>query len=325
MSSAHLPHRFSRTARWFAGLTLLATFMGCSKSSPVGPAAAVDPAVATAENSAMAGFGSGTFYPLQTGNHWAYEGDAGVAIVDAEGATVCVGVAIHYTESHTILGTEHRDGRVYFVREQVRSELTGPNVDTWTDWSRMRQDRSGLFAANIEPQPPTLDGVTTVAGASASREVRPLDLSMLRARGFSEEGIAKFAARVERLRAFARTLVGASAGRQAESDELVWLLYPLRPGAEWNMVPGLDWPARVDRIETLDTPAGQIHAYRIETNPTGEPLKPGEYVRLWYGRTGFIGYSVHTSGADTDSQGNPTGLTAIFDDSMLLTGYELGL
>lgn len=308
-----------------AGLMLLATFLGCSTATPVQPDRRMDHAISSVGSTPLAsGFGAASFYPLKVGNRWEYSGESRFALVDPEVYGGPVVVDVRYTESHSILGEEERDGHVYALREEVREVQSGSYFGSGKSWSRMRQDRSGLYAANMPQEPPS---ITTSAGATQATSVHgllPGEVTAFRERGFSEDAIARFTARIVRLRMAARGAGRALSERGRDSDaELTWLLYPLRLGAEWNMVPGLEWPARVGRIETLETRSGRLVAYRIETNPGGEPMKEGEYVRLWYGRAGYVGYSLHLWDVATDADGNPTRVTATFDDTMILTDAEL--
>jgi hypothetical protein len=75
----------------------------------------------------------------------------------------------------------------------------------------------------------------------------------------------------------------------------------------------------VDGIEILDTPAGRVPAYRIATNPFGTTVGEGEWIRLYYGRRGYLGYSIHL--IDPSSSGD---VYTVFDDAMLLTFASLG-
>lgn len=306
--------------RALLGVVLVTVSFGCSKPPPVGPNADGDIALHAGGEGALAGYGSGVFYPLQQGDRWSYEGDARFTIL-RPGADP-IELHYRYTESHTIRGTELRDGHEYVLREQVRDELVEPDGDTWTTWTRMRQDRTGLFAAQDAFDPPV-----DVSGSRAMREIasvggRPLDFSALRDGGFTDASLAQFAERVARLREFART-GGVARRRLADlPGELTWLLYPLRPGTEWNIVPGLVWPARVTGLEVLRTPAGALPAYRIEVNPGGFNTE-GEWARLWYGRAGYIGLSLRVISEAVDADGRPNGMILMFDDTMMITALDL--
>jgi hypothetical protein len=295
-------------------LTLLQA--SCSKAPTLGPQGSNGVAAATSSASTAAGFGSATFYPLSVGNSWEYSGRVALSYVGGSGPYGEPGIEIEYRESHRILGTQQLSGLTYFVREEMREERTEPPGEPYTAWTYVRQDRDGFFAADVYG-PPTLDGARALVAPAPER---PLDFSSLRSHGFSEEAIARFGARISELRAAVR---GRHAERYADSKassgELTWLLYPLRIGTEWNIRPDFLWPAWVSRVETLPTEAGPLVAYRIDTEPFGIPLLDGEYVRLYYGRAGYLGYSIHSSAEATDGNGEPTGVIAIFDDDMRLT------
>ncbi|HEU4724088.1 MAG TPA: hypothetical protein VFU59_02195 [Candidatus Eisenbacteria bacterium] len=320
-------HRILRAAPAAASLLLLLNFVGCSKSTPVGPLESGARSVTVSSAAADAGgFGSGDFYPLATGNAWDYEGVVTLRDLNPDGTPGAVIQTISYTESHRILGTESRDGHSYFVREDVRVEDVAPD-DPWTIWTRMRQDRTGLYAAaDGSDVPPVLDGASApVLARGAAARTSGIDFAALRARGFTEEGIARFEGRVARLRDAVRGLVSPSAsGARASAEELTWLLYPARIGREWNMVPGFIWPVRVDGIEMRSTAAGSFVAYRLETNPTGEPLGEGEHITLYYGRAGFLGLSVRIRSTAFDQDGNPLG-DVVYEDVASPVSIATGL
>jgi hypothetical protein len=298
----------------------LGGFLGCSNDAPLDPLKGEGSISARGGDAAMGGFGSATFYPLAIGNTWDYEGSGRLTVLNPDGTPGEGGFESQVVESDRIIGKETIDGQTYFVREEVLDELPVPDGGRWITWSRMRQDREGLFAADVNSdQPPTLDPDAGRYAAPAARLGRPeIDLSSLEARGLSKEASARFAARIERLRDAARGRErGLLRTRDDQTAELTWLLYPLHIGVEWNMRPDMVWPARVDGVEMLDSKLGPLTAYRIETNPLGAPLGDWEYVRLFYGRVGFVGYSIHTMLQATDADGNPT-LNGIYDEVRML-------
>jgi len=320
MTQHILGGRSGDSIRLGTAILLIMGLAGCSKSAPLDPVQSTGTLATSPSAAAAGGFGSATFYPLAPGNSWEYEGELRVDFVNPDGTPGGDPIQIQTAESDQIIGTEVRDGRTYFLREEILDESGGPYPGRTVTWSRMRQDRAGLFAADVNSdEPPALDAASARYAAPDAKTGRPgLDLSLLEARGFSKEATARFAERVERVRNAAMGW-GRSEGatRAAQEGELTWLLYPLHTGREWNIRPDMPWPARVDGVEVIASKMGPLVAYRIEAIPLGEPLAEGEYVRFYYGRVGLIGYSLHLSAQATDVDGNPTG-TAILDDTRRL-------
>jgi len=76
-------------------------------------------------------------------------------------------------------------------------------------------------------------------------------------------------------------------------------------------------------MELLSTPVGKIPAFRIDINPFGDLLQAGEWVRVWFSREGYLGYSIHTFAEGTNQDGEPTGVTYELDDWMKLTSKNI--
>ena len=322
MTQHKLGGRTGDSFRIGAAILLLVWLGGCSKSAPLDPNSKQSAIAGVGSDAATAGFGTGAFYPLALGNSWEYEGSSRLVFVNPDGSPGGDPIETQLVESDRIIGTEVRNGVSYFVREEVLNESPDPYTGQWITWSRMRQDRSGLYAADVNSdEPPALESSVARDAPAGAKPGRPtLDVETLEQRGFSKASAAAFADRLERLREAARGWVrAADATRASQEGELTWLLYPLHVGVEWNIRPDMPWPARVDQVERIDSKMGPLTAYRIETNPLGAPLPEGEFVRLFYGRVGYIGYSIHSSFQAADENGQPTGVTAIVDEVRLLT------
>jgi hypothetical protein len=52
-------------------------------------------------------------------------------------------------------------------------------------------------------------------------------------------------------------------------------------------------------------------------------VQEGEWVRVWYSRSGYLGYSIHTFTEETDANGDLTGNTFVADDSMMVTSVQV--
>jgi hypothetical protein len=312
-SGTRLPTPFLRTAVALSTSLLL----GCSEANPTQPIAHGPPIVGAGGRIATeaAGFGSASFYPLALGNSWDYAGGGVVRVLDNGSSEPYFTWA--FTESDRLVDTAIRGGATYFVREEVTHEVPESPYGPFTRWTRLRQDGSGFYFAD-----------TVVFDPAASGQAVTTNSSGLRARftsagssGRSGIALARLAERLEFLRDAVRGPARASTTPGA--IDLVELSYPLRVGATWEIRPDINWPATVEKIEILDTPAGSMNAYRIGINPGGTMIGDGEWARVWYSREGYLGYSVHTFIVETDENGDPTGRTYVADDSMRVTSITI--
>ena len=311
-------------------LALAASLLGCSKSPPTGPPAAAPVALSgrTIAAEAGSGFGSATFYPLVVGNLWTYEG-GGVGHIVSGGGEPPPWVDLQYafSESHRLIGMTYHEGTAYVVEEQINQSIPEGENGPWTAWSRLRQDPTGLFALDtLLLEPPPLEGGARLYPASTSQSGPALriDFGPWVAQGASKASLARFADRVEMLRMFVRGFVDHRGEPASPAGaEVRFLAYPLHVGQSWSNRSDFPWPSRVDGVETLNTPAGRFTAYRIDIVPGGTPLEEGEWVHVWYSRAGYLGYSIRTYAQGTDENGEPTGVTYVFDDSMFVTSVQI--
>ncbi len=310
-------------------LLLALLFSGCSKSPPSAPLA-VGQAIPAGRDfvaGAGAGFGSGTFYPLIVGNLWTYQGGNVLRAVNGDGGAPWDDLQFAFQESRHLIGTTHHEGTAYVVEEQVDRYIPEGEYGPYTAWFRYRQDPMGLFGLDtLLLVPPPLDsgGSTAAAPAIARGHALAIDIGPWVAHGAKSASLERFVGRIETL----RKLVRGSADRQGEATspgglEIQLLAYPLYPGQSWSNRPDFPWPSSVNRVESLDTPAGRFTAYRIDIVPGGTPLEPGEWVRAWYSRAGYLGYSIHTFSQETDANGDPTGVTYVYDDSMYVSSVQI--
>jgi hypothetical protein len=308
----------------FLAILLLVSITSCSKPSPFDPLSATTAQVSGPAPALAGGFGSGTFYPLTIGNHWSYEGGGASRILSTDGSPPIEDFSYAFTETRQLIGTTHHEGIAYVVEEQAHHELpqssNGDNV--W--WSRLRQDRAGLFVLDTLLQvPPTLDGGRTLQ-ATPDQTSRPfrIDPDKFRRSGLTDAARQALADRLELMRKAVR---GITRGGTATSSnlELTFLLYPLHHGLSWSTRPDFPWPIWVDGMETLETPAGKFLAYRLGVNPFGTTVHPGEWIFVWYSREGYLGYSIHAESPVTGPNGDPTGQVYVSDDSMRVTSVEI--
>jgi len=295
--------------------------IGCSRSPTLSPLAPRESAHAPSVAAGAAGYGSGSFYPLAIGNEWNYEGGGSLRAISGDG-TPPSDYAYRFTEWHRLIGTTHHEGTQYFVDEQVHHSIPEGFYGPVTYWSRMRQDRSGLFFLDTLLQvPPALDG-GRLENASAGETIRPfrIDETHLRGLGSDAASIKRLAESVEMFREAVHGVVRDVAPTGLELRELV---YPVHPGLSWSIRPDFPWPVMVVGIDPLDTPAGRFTAYRLSVNPFGTTIHEGEWIYLLYSRQGYLGYSLHTFIKGTGPDGDPTGITYVADESMTVTSVQV--
>jgi hypothetical protein len=270
---------------------------------------------------------NGGFYPLAIGNEWTYRSDF---VVTMGGDTSSAGEA---SERRTIIGMEERFGRPYFLEQQTTTDEDGDTLTVY--WLRYRQDRSGLYEADIaitEPPLSRLSRAFYVAGRGGTREERlaaawrRLSANSPRA---SAEAYQKAWNQLERrLRAIHASLgmdpgtVPRIAGRRGGvlPEELTRLHYPLHPSAEWVILDDPLVAATVESHDVLDLPSGKMSGWKIRlmSNLYG----PNDTVIYWYGRDGFLGSQVHVETEARDASGNPIGKITI-EESLFLVDYSL--
>ncbi len=301
---------------------LVATLLiGCSRSPTLSPLAPREDAHALSVAAGAAGYGSGSFYPLTFGYEWDYEGGGSLRAVSGDGVPHS-DFSYRFTERHRLIGTTHHEGTQYFVEEQIHHSIPEDFYGPVTYWSRMRQDRAGLFFLDtLLLAPPALDGAR-LEYATAGENVHPFRIDEIRLQGLGSDAasIRRLADRVEMLREAVRGIVRDVAPSGLELRELV---YPLRPGLNWSIRPDFPWPVTVVGIGPLDTPAGRFTAYRLSVNPFGTTIHAGEWIYLWYSREGYLGYSIHTFLKGTGPDGEPTGVTYVADESMRVTTVQV--
>lgn len=89
------------------------------------------------------------FFPLAIGNRWTYSGEISIETNGVPPTT------FRYEETHALIGTEELFGREYILERQDMVDVaTG---DTITYWLRYRQDRAGLYEADVAISDPPGD------------------------------------------------------------------------------------------------------------------------------------------------------------------------
>jgi hypothetical protein len=257
-------------------------------------------------------------YPLEIGNRWRYRRIiAFESTVTGEEPTLEILRARVFDE---LIGVEERFGRDYVVLERVYDE---GEAGLTTQWVRYRQDRDGLYEADISiSEPPVLEGGVTrqQAGFAVSLPSTPaLELS-------SQQSPSLAAARAQllqklellhRLRdGFGNSLaIPAGAAKDALDNELTRLRYPLHPGSSWTIreIPQVTFT--VEGMQVLRLRAGLFPAWRLRLN--AEFLGPDDRVVFWYGRVGLVGMAAQLEIDLVDLEGNVIGVLSSHEREVL--------
>ncbi len=259
--------------------------------------------------------GQSEYYPLDTGNSWAYTGERSMSIGDYESFHASV------REMRSITGTEELFGREYFVEEQVNIISTGIDPDdTMTYWIRYRQDRVGLYNADVSTNdPPGEDPGLALSRWDALRQRSIENLASVD-RQAAERAMIEHFDKIDAV----NCLLGRGNGPAKLAgppggilpDEIQRLKYPLHPRQEWVIRDTPLFYSVVEKHDVLDLPAGKMKGWKIRVY--NEFLGDNDAVYLWYGRTGFLGMAVHLETAMDGVSG-----AVISDEDLFLESYDL--
>jgi hypothetical protein len=319
-----MTYRLSPTHGLVLAIILAAIASGCaapldpptapSISSEVARSRAASTGTGSLSEGALQGL-SGTFYPLQLGNRWHYRRHLVYTLIPYEGEP-SPPIELDATIDRGLICTEQRDGREYMV-EQAEEHGTDASFTTWI---RFRQDRAGLYEADVTLQdPPACVTRRVPASSGGGREVAAGLAGQMEALipAGPPARSAAFRVAVERLQAKLAlidaalgTMTRTPAGSGAQfvgAGELTRLRYPLYPGARWIIrnAPGAIFAARVEGTDVLTLPAGRLRGYRIRISSDG--LGPNDTVRTWYGTSGLLQIVVHGEYEAIDVFGQPIG------------------
>lgn len=307
---------------------LLLGLTGCGRETPNAPvlsnAYALSPALAAGAAA------SGAFFPLAIGNRWHAVAESRLRFEPTGGGAPTEEFTFHDDITRVLIGTETLSGRPYTVQEETTIETGGPGGDepgTFMNWTRFRQDATGLYEADVVVNdPPVLDTrlgptapVVSKKGTSAAPRALPAGIV---ARLPEAERVAYAAAwaRLQTRMAAVRSLVRsntATAGPQGGllAEEIARLRYSLHPQAEWVIRSEPFFASTVEAAEVLDLPAGRFPAWRIRLD--NEFLGPDDVAHVWFGRSGQLALRFHLVGIATDVDGNEIGRVVVDWDEVL--------
>lgn len=321
---ASIPRLLSRSSLLVALLALVS--IGCSRNAPNAPAASVAMSQAVSAFGARAQEPNG-YFPLRIGNRWHSIAETRAGRIPPDGGPV--DELAYFTDIFRFLkGTETIDGTSYVV-EQDSTNQQGSSFGPVVNWIRYRQDRSGLYEADVAANiPPVLnEGQFTGSGAGITPESDGGGMMSGLVYGVPEnelaayqEAWAKTAERVATIRSMGRKLAlpgGANRPGGVRAGELTRLAYPLHPGQSWiiRSEPDLVFTSQVEANETIDVPAGRFPSSRIRID--NSVLGPNDRVHIWFGRAGILAFRYHVEVPIVDPEGNSHGAFLVEYDETL--------
>lgn len=306
-------------------LLLAPMLAGCSSRAPIATAPEWQRA-AEVEKSKPKKDGSGKkgFFPLEPGNRWKYRHEIVIQLVPVSGPPV---VLAHRKQDvlRELVCVETRGDREYVVE---RETITEPG-NTYITWIRYRQDRSGLYEADIPASdPPACEpGGSLRGGMGVAPEPSALPIEI--ASIADPERRRAYAAAIEELdrrraaaRGASRTDRSSPATLLGVNAELQRLRYPLHKNQSWTISTNPDFTARVERHESLDLPAGKMSGWRVRLH--NQFYQPNDYALFWYGKNGVLQFREGFRVPVRDPNGNPTGeyLTAAGGETLVELSLE---
>ncbi len=260
--------------------------------------------------------GRADFFPLTIGNHWRYARSFSV-VVTPTGSPPQAPTVVTGQKDARLVSTQTLGGRDYVLEEDVITDDGSPT----TQRIYWRQDRTGLYEADVS----VIDlatGARTMAASRAWLRVEGAGASMATRAAWSaaRQSLERKLATVERM---ARGLGARPADGTADPDvpaELTRLLYPLHPGAHWDIRTDPLFTSRVEAMDDLDTAAGRFNGWRMRYG--SELFGPHDVVHVWYGDHGYLGLKAHLESVAVDQNGLPIG-TAVAEQTERLDAIEL--
>jgi len=261
------------------------------------------------------------FFPLAPGNRWVYAGRQVLTMIP-DGGDPLPPERTRFRVRTRIVCRETIADRHYLVAREVFDD----GQDQMKTWIRWRQDRDGLYEADVPlQQPPACEGdraarepAAPAVTAEAMREtpgVPASDAAWAEAR-------ARAWARLDE----ARRLLGDGAQALASPEgipsggEVTRLAYPLHDGARWWIRREARLSAHVVGHEVLDLPAGRLPAWKVRLRAPW--FGPGDRLVMWVGRQGFLKQHIEVTATAEEPPGTPIGIVHL-REVRELKRYEL--
>jgi hypothetical protein len=304
------------------GLSLV-LLAGCSTDSrSPGDRSPTAPAGDLSVDAAAAASQSSGFYPLTLGSLWRYEMQVVTKLLPIGGPPAPFDIQVSQV-THDLIVTEELFGRTYVVELQ-RTEAAGQ--EPYVAYVRYRQDRAGLYEADVPVDDPPGMGsgrVSTAASRSALRDARAWERASDGLRDPARRAAYRLA--FDRMAARRALLRGNLGGALRPADrpgsgvlpgEILRLDYKMRPGASWTIRPDPLFTSTVEARERLALPVGEKRAYRVRVD--SERFGPNDRIHVWYSTEGLLLLTAHFEEEATDEQGNVIG-TLIGEDRKEVT------
>jgi hypothetical protein len=261
------------------------------------------------------------FYPLEVGNRWEYSGSQTLWMVGGYPVTM------HSYESRTLTGYETLFDREYLIEEQAVILSSMPPAVLY--WLRYRQDKAGLYEADVSMTDPPGDDGAGALRTTGSLSPWPRLFAELAARTPDDKRDVFETARElmrQKLALVGQVLGGTGRAMLAGPpggvlpDEITRLRYPLHVGQEWVVRETPLFSSVVEGHEVLDLPAGRFGGWRIRM--ASEMFGPNDRVLLWYGRDGLLSIYARLEVEVTGPTGEPEG-TMVSEETLVLEKVEI--
>jgi len=266
----------------------------------------------------------GRFYPLAIGNIWHYS-----RVFSLDGEIVSTSQI-----EQELVGHEELFERSYVLEESRESTTGFGGSSSYTTWVRFRQDRAGLYEADVAiTQPPAAtdnkpapkDGghdITLASGRSRvdwllSKVAPSNHLAAYRAALIRNLELHQMIRDMTRSASF---VAAASPPGGPKTNEITRLRYPLRPGQSWAIRETPGFESTVERRELLDLPIGRRASWRIRID--SEFFGPEDEVYLWFSRCGQLGLFARIEGVAVDENGEVIG-TFVTEENEVLEGLDI--
>jgi hypothetical protein len=312
-------------SRWWsvvvpaAGLGSAAiVFTGCTGSlDPLAPMTRDAISVGSPARGAAEPSSAGLFYPLDVGNHWAFDRIITTRTIPNQGEPGAPYVG-ESTMDVDLVGPATQLGREYVVQRETH-HVNG--FDFSIDFL-YRQDRGGLYNADPAPASAALALGDPGANALVDRLI-PANARSDAERLAYRQALRQALETRDRVARIARSGFRASAnGRPGPlTGEVALLRYPLHPNATWNVREDPLVVYLVEGSESLALPAGTFKAFRIKIDWPGT-FGPNDRAHVWYGGDGLVRLQVHVEANATDAEGNVVG-RVVTDETQELTALSL--
>jgi len=289
---------------------LLAPGLACNPASPDETSLGIAPSSTGLDASAAVFSRSAPpaqsfFFPLQAGNKWTYSRTFSV-----DGDILATG-----RNEHELTGYENISGHDYMLDEILFTETFDGQTDQTMWWVRYRQDRAGLYEADVPLTDPPASVVRSdvsqhrVRGKTKDTSFRERAIRNIDWSGKSpayRRALLRNIDLHQMIRQTARSFSPESMPPGGSMpDELVRFVYPLHKGQHWIVRTDPLFELTVEGHEMIQVPAGKSVGIRMRME--SELFGPNDEVLFWYSRDGQLKLYASIEASMADDSGNPLG------------------